>query len=92
MFRLFGLRFFYRLFDLVNEPCHVHVGDDGRKLCKFWIRLDGSVDLADAVGFTKRDLTKIEKALLENMTQIHQSYEINCQTNGVLPNYYQKVR
>ena len=90
LFRLFGFRFFYRLFDLINEPCHVHVGDDGRKLCKYWIRADGSIELADAVGLTKRDLTKIERALLVHMTQIQQSYENNCQISGSTPNYYQK--
>ncbi|WP_405512895.1 DUF4160 domain-containing protein [Spirosoma sp. KNUC1025] len=49
LFRLFGFRFFYRMYDLINEPCHIHASDDGLKLCKYWIREDGSFKLADSV-------------------------------------------
>ncbi|GAA4449455.1 hypothetical protein GCM10023189_08850 [Nibrella saemangeumensis] len=92
LFLLFGFRFFYRLYDLVNEPLHVHVSDNSRKLCKFWIYSDGSVQLADNVGFNKRELTRIEKALVEHRDKISQTYESDCKANGVTPNYKRKGR
>lgn len=70
LFRLLGFRFFYRLYDLINEPYHVHIGDDGRKLCKYWVLADKHIELADSAGFTKRGLKKIEKALIEQINEI----------------------
>ncbi|MBC3785221.1 DUF4160 domain-containing protein [Spirosoma utsteinense] len=90
LFRLLGFRFFYRLFDLVSEPCHIHVGDDKRKLCKFWIFRDKTVELADFVGFSKRELKRIEKVLLEHIDTICQTYEHDCITNNTSPNYKAK--
>jgi hypothetical protein len=87
LFRLLGFRFFYRLYDLVNEPCHVHVGDDGRKLCKFWVCDDGTGALADSIGFTKRDLNRIEKAIVENLPEIKRIYETDCATYGTAASY-----
>jgi hypothetical protein len=87
LFRLFGYRFFYRLYDLINEPCHVHVGDDGRKLCKFWVCLDDTIELADSVGFTRRELNRIEKAIVGQLIVIKDLYEADCLHYDVPPNY-----
>ena len=91
LFRLFGFRFFYRMYDLINEPCHVHASDDGIKLCKYWIREDGSFLLADLVKIKATELKKIEKAITDHISQIQEMYETDCQTNGIKPNYYRQT-
>lgn len=88
IFHSFGFRFFYRMFDL-SEPCHVHAGS-GRKLCKYWIRADGTFVQEFAYYFTKSEIKKIEKAISENMASIKSSYEDDCKRAGTQPNYYQK--
>jgi len=45
------------------------VGDDTRKICKYWLR-DNKIILADNKGFTKRELARIEKIILENYSFI----------------------
>ena len=40
-----GLRFFFVMFDLLNEPFHIHVSDGGRKLCEYWIFAAVSLNL-----------------------------------------------
>ncbi len=64
IFFKFGFRFYFVSYDC-NEPPHIHVGDDVRKICKYWLK-SGNGILADNAGFTKRDLVRIEKATLEN--------------------------
>ncbi len=90
LFRLLGYRFFYRMYDLLNEPCHVHVGDDAKKLCKYWIREDDSVTLVESAGFSRKKLNEIERVIVENMEHIKLSYESDCKANGLQPNYYRK--
>ncbi len=65
LFRLFGYRFFYRMYDLINEPYHVHATDDANLLCKYWIREDDSFVLADTTKLKAAERKKIEKALTE---------------------------
>lgn len=61
IFFKFGLRFYFVSYDCI-EPPHVHIGDDTKKICKFWLR-GNEVILADNSGFTKRELNKLEKAV-----------------------------
>ena len=66
IFFRFELRFYFVSFDC-SEPCHMHVGDDAKKICKFWLR-NGEVYLADNRGFKKSELAKIQKEIELNYT------------------------
>ncbi|GAB4018353.1 hypothetical protein GCM10028773_17750 [Spirosoma koreense] len=76
----------------MNEPCHIHAGDDGVKLCKYWIREDGSFLLADSVKIKVAERKKIEKAIREHIRLIMITYESDCQTSGIKPNYYNQAK
>ena len=75
------------MFDMLNEPFHVHISDDAHKLCKYWIFKDQYYELADNVGFNKKELRKIEEILRESMNEICNQYEHYCNTNHTAPNY-----
>jgi hypothetical protein len=79
------------MYDLMNEPCHIHAGDDGIKLCKYWVREDGSFVLADSVKIKTAERKKIEKAIADHLFQIKETYENDCKTNGIEPNYYRQT-
>lgn len=85
-----GLRFFFVMFDLINEPFHIHVGDGGRKLCKYWIFADGTIELADSKGFKQRELNDIEATLVSQMALIQEAYGNYCTTNQLTVNYKTK--
>ena len=76
IFFKFGLRFYFVSYDC-REPPHVHVGDDVRKICKYWLRSNGIV-MADNSGFTKRELARIEKVILENYLFILTTFNEFC--------------
>ncbi len=59
------------------EPPHVYVVDDARKIWKFWLR-EGSAILADNSGFTKRELLKVEKVIIENHLRILTTFNEFC--------------
>ncbi len=82
-----GLRFFFVMFDLLQEPFHIHVGDSGRKLCKYWIFADGSFELADSKGFKQRELNDIEATLTSQMVFIQEAYGNYCAGNHITINY-----
>ncbi|WP_428656601.1 DUF4160 domain-containing protein [Runella sp.] len=75
---------------MVNEPFHIHISDDANKLCKYWIFENQHFELADHVGFNKKELRKIEQILAESMNEICNQYEYYCNTNHIAPNY--KIR
>lgn len=85
-----GFRFFFVMFDLLNEPFHIHVGDGGRKLCKYWIFADGSFELAESKGFKQRELNDIEATLRTQMTFIQESYGAYCTKNNIPIDYKTK--
>lgn len=85
-----SLRFFLVMFDLLNEPFHLHVGDGGRKLCKYWIFADGSLELAESKGFKPRELNSIYATLQTRMSYIQESYGDYCAKNRIQINY--KIR
>ncbi len=72
----FGYRFYFVSFDCV-EPPHIHVGDDARKLCKFWLR-NNQVILADNAGFSKKDIRLIEKNIITNYSMILKAFNDFC--------------
>ena len=76
IFFKFGLRFYFVSYDC-SEPPHVHIGDDAKKICKYWLR-DNEIWLADNAGFSKKELTKIERTILENYTLILKTFNEFC--------------
>lgn len=75
------------MYNLMEEPFHLHVSDNQRKLCKYWILSDETVELADVVGFSRRELRKIEEELLNQMPEIRKHYESYCRQNRIAVNY-----
>jgi hypothetical protein len=45
------------------------------------------MQLAFNRGFTERDLRKIEKAIVDNLTLIINQYKFHCNENGLKPTY-----
>ena len=84
---LYGWRFFAVMFDLLNEPFHIHVTDKGKKECKYWVTPDGKLKLAFNRGYTIHELRKIERAILKHLTMIIGQYIMHCNENGIEPNY-----
>ena len=76
-------RYFARSYDLLNEPCHVHAQKDVQKLCKFWVFADGTVELADKKGITKRELSAVETVLKSEINTIKIAYESYCRANSI---------
>ena len=76
IFFKFGLRFYFVSYDC-SEPPHVHIGDDAKKICKYWLK-NNEIWLADNSGFSKRELTKIERTILENYTLILKTFNEFC--------------
>jgi hypothetical protein len=76
IFFKFGFRFYFVSYDC-REPAHVHVGDGAKKICKYWLR-GNQVIIADSSGFTKRELFKIEKVILENYSTILTTFHEFC--------------
>ena len=76
IFFKFGLRFYFVSYDCI-EPPHIHIGDDARKICKYWLK-DGNGILADNSGFNKRDLARIEKVISENFKTLLKAFNEYC--------------
>jgi hypothetical protein len=77
VFRKFGWRFYFVSFDC-NEPLHIHIGDDAEKICKFWLRENNKVELADNSGFNQTELRKIKKVVQENFLLIEKVFYEHC--------------
>ena len=76
IFFKFGFRFYFVSYDC-SEPPHIHAGDDVRKICKYWLRNNKAL-LADNSGFSKRELARIEKVILENYSLILTTFNEFC--------------
>lgn len=76
IFFKFGLRFYFVSYDCA-EPIHVHVSDDRKKVCKFWVKNTEAI-LADNSGFTKREINKLEKEVKLNSTLIISTFNEFC--------------
>lgn len=68
--------FFFTSYDC-GEPMHIHVVE-GRKECKYWLRIDETVILADNNGFSKAELIKIRRIVVENFQLIKKSWDEHC--------------
>ena len=76
IFFKFGYRFYFVSYDC-REPAHVHITDDSKKVCKFWLK-DSGVILADNLGFTKRELSKLKKEVEQNFKPIISTFNEFC--------------
>jgi hypothetical protein len=74
--RIGSLIFFFTSYDCV-EPMHIHVVD-GNKECKFWIKENSLVVLADNCGFKKNDILKLKKIVNENLELIKVTWNEHC--------------
>ena len=54
-----------------NEPPHVHVDRDGSS-AKFWL---SPVTLADNLGFSARELRRIEEIVTENRKKLNEAWD-----------------
>lgn len=66
-------RFFFYSFDC-NEPKHVHVRRE-RKTCKFWLQ---PVVQGTNNGFSAKELSRIRRLIVENLTHILEAWEEHC--------------
>jgi len=64
--RIGPYRFYFYSHDLINEPPHVHVDRDDLS-AKFWLN---PVALASNLGFSARELRKIEKVVREHQAEL----------------------
>jgi hypothetical protein len=68
-----GFRFFfYSNEGDPREPAHIHVRKD-RSIAKFWI--DPEVKLADAYGFSAKELNKISRIIDNRKTEIRGAWD-----------------
>lgn len=84
---LYGWHFFAVMFDLLNEPFHIHVTDKGKKECKYWVAPNAILQLAFNRGFAGHELRKIEKAIVTHLVTIIDQYQTHCYENGINPSY-----
>lgn len=76
IFIKFGWRFYFVSYDC-SEPPHIHVSDDARKICKYWLS-NGAAVFADNSGFTKRELAKIENEINDQYQLILSTFNEFC--------------
>ena len=68
--------FFFTSYDC-NEPIHIHIVD-GRKECKYWLRGNDGIFLADNNGFSRNELLKLRRIVIENYQLIKKSWDEHC--------------
>jgi hypothetical protein len=76
--RIGSLIFFFTSYDC-GEPMHIHIVE-GRKECKYWLRPDETVILADNNGFSKAELMKLRRIVIENFQLIKKSWDEHCKS------------
>lgn len=75
-----SILFFFTSYDCY-EPIHIHIVD-GRKECKYWLRDGNIVLLADNNGFSKIELVKLRKIVLENFELIKNTWYEHCKNTS----------
>jgi hypothetical protein len=69
IFFKFGLRFYFVCYDC-NEPVHVHIMDDQKNVCKYWLRSERALlQTIQALqkGTYQRLRKRFLKIILENI-------------------------
>ena len=59
-----------------HRPAHVHVIGQGHEAVFVLNRLKESVDLRENYGFSRRDLAKIARQLIENLALLLREWEM----------------
>ena len=72
--------FFFTSYDCY-EPTHIHIVD-GRKECKYWLKENDTVLLADNNGFSKSELMKLRRIVIENSQLIKKSWNEHCKNTN----------
>lgn len=80
VFKIGSIIFFFTSYDCY-EPIHIHVVD-GRKECKYWLRDEERVVLADNSGFSQAELLKIRRIVIENFELINKSWDEHCKNSN----------
>ena len=78
--RIGSIIFFFTSYDCF-EPCHIHIVD-GRKECKYWLKEGEIVLLADNNGFSKVELLKLRRIVIENIQLIKKSWDEHCKNTN----------
>jgi len=76
VFKIGSIIFFFTSYDC-SEPLHIHIVD-GRKECKFWLRENNTVVLADNNGFSRNELFKMKRIVSEKFQLIKESWDEHC--------------
>jgi len=69
--RIGSIIFFFTSYDCI-EPLHIHIVD-GTKECKYWLRGEDEIILADNNSFSLNELLKLPRLVLENYQLIKRS-------------------
>lgn len=72
--------FFFTSYDC-SEPMHIHIVD-GRKVTKYWLKEGSTVLLADNNGFSKMELLKLRRIIIENFQLIKKSWDEHCKNTN----------
>lgn len=67
--RVDGYRFFFYSNE-GNEPPHIHV-QKAEKYAKIWLH---PIELADVVGFSSKEVNRIEAIVIEHRTQLLEAW------------------
>ncbi len=78
--RIGSIIFFFTSYDCY-EPTHIHIVD-GRKECKYWLKENDTVLLADNNGFSKSELVKLRRIVIENFQLIKKSWNEHCKNTN----------
>ncbi|MCX6239416.1 MAG: DUF4160 domain-containing protein [Bacteroidia bacterium] len=71
--------FFFTSYDC-NEPLHIHIAD-GSKECKYWLKGNDGIILADNNGFSRNELLKLGRIVIENYQLINKSWDEHCKNS-----------
>ena len=74
--RIGSIIFFFTSYDCL-EPLHIHIVD-GSKECKYWLRGEDEIILADNSGFSRNELLKLRRIVIENYQLIKKSWDEHC--------------
>jgi len=80
VFKIGSIIFFFTSYDCY-EPQHIHIVD-GQNECKFWLRESNTVILADNNGFSRNELLKLRRIVIENFQLFKKSWDEHCKNTA----------
>jgi hypothetical protein len=78
--RIGSIIFFFTSYDC-NEPPHIHIVD-GRKECKYWLKEEFVIFLADNNGFSKAELLNLRRIVIENFQLFKKAWDEHCKSTS----------